>query len=84
MREELIDADAISIGKWSKDRHQLLNDQIKIAIEKVFASHRYILGPEVAEIEAAIAQYCQVNRAIGNAAIFTAFNDNTIEKNNRI
>ncbi|MCF7911564.1 MAG: DegT/DnrJ/EryC1/StrS family aminotransferase [Candidatus Cloacimonetes bacterium] len=43
-------------------------DEIKVAINKVLDSHQYILGPEVQELEAAVAKYCQVGRAIGCAS----------------
>ena len=43
-------------------------DEIKIALNKVLSSHKYILGPEVQELEKSIAEYCQVDRAIGCAS----------------
>ncbi|MCF7919534.1 MAG: DegT/DnrJ/EryC1/StrS family aminotransferase [Candidatus Cloacimonetes bacterium] len=38
---------------------------IREAFEKIFAGHHYILGPEVFELESAIAEYCGVKHAIG-------------------
>ena len=51
-----------------KAQYDDILDEIRTAIEKVFSSHRYILGPEVAEIEAEVAKYCKAKRAIGCAS----------------
>ena len=41
---------------------------IKAEIEKVFKSHKYILGPQVKEFEEDIQKYCQCNHAVGCAS----------------
>ena len=44
-----------------RDRLQPGLDQ---AIEKVLAEHRFILGPEVAELEEALSDYCEVGHTV--------------------
>ena len=51
-----------------KAQYDDILDDIRQAMEKVFSAHSYILGPEVKEIEKAIAEYCGVKRAIGCAS----------------
>ncbi len=43
-------------------------NEIKSNIEKVFNTHRYILGPQVDELETRIAEYCGTRFAIGCAS----------------
>ncbi len=45
-----------------------IRDEVMAAIEEVCASQRFILGPQVAEFEAAAAQACGVAHAIGCAS----------------
>ncbi len=45
----------------------LLND-IRKGMEEVFASHKYILGPQVKELEEKIANYCEAKFAVGCAS----------------
>ncbi len=45
-----------------------IRDEVMAAIEAVCASQRFILGPQVAEFEAAAAQACGVAHAIGCAS----------------
>lgn len=42
-----------------------IRDDLKAAVDEVIESTRYILGPQVEALEAAIAQYCGVRRAVG-------------------
>jgi len=51
-----------------KLQYDLVLTDIKTAIEKVFESHRYILGPQVKEFEKDMQKYCEVNHAIGCAS----------------
>lgn len=46
---------------------QVLTD-IKIEIDKVLESHKYILGPQVKEFEEDMQKYCDVKHAIGCAS----------------
>ncbi|MFQ5597673.1 MAG: DegT/DnrJ/EryC1/StrS family aminotransferase [Nitrospiria bacterium] len=45
--------------------HAPIKDEIFKVFESVFQSQAYILGPEVAKLEASIAAYCGVDHAIG-------------------
>jgi len=45
-----------------------LRDGLHQAIERVMASQRFVLGDEVRELEASIADYCQTKHAIGCAS----------------
>jgi dTDP-3-amino-3,4,6-trideoxy-alpha-D-glucose transaminase len=44
-----------------------LRDEVKAAIERVVASGRYILGPEVSALEAEFADYCGAGHGVGVA-----------------
>ncbi|HEU4685234.1 MAG TPA: DegT/DnrJ/EryC1/StrS family aminotransferase, partial [Nitrospira sp.] len=45
--------------------HEPLHKEIMAAIEQVFRSQAFILGPEVTKLEERIASYCQTRAAIG-------------------
>jgi len=51
-----------------KSQYDDIMPSVREAFEKIFATHHYILGPEVAELEAAVAKYCGVKHAIGCAS----------------
>jgi dTDP-4-amino-4,6-dideoxygalactose transaminase len=42
-----------------------IEDDVHVALERIFASQQFILGPEVAELEKACAAFLKVERAIG-------------------
>lgn len=48
-----------------KPQYQALSAEILAAIEKVCASQAFILGANVKQLEAAVAQYCQCSHGIG-------------------
>jgi dTDP-4-amino-4,6-dideoxygalactose transaminase len=48
-----------------KAQHEPLHQEILKAIEKVMHSNTFILGPEVSELEARLAEYCQAESAVG-------------------
>lgn len=48
-----------------KPQYQVLKGEIQAAIEKVCASQTFILGPNVKELEAAVAKYCRCHYGIG-------------------
>ncbi|RMF84999.1 MAG: DegT/DnrJ/EryC1/StrS family aminotransferase [Nitrospinota bacterium] len=48
-----------------KAQYRGIQDEIRAAIERVCASQRFILGPEVEALEEAIATFCGVPYAIG-------------------
>src|SRR5262249_44549371 len=48
-----------------KPQYQPLAAEIQAAIERVCASQHFILGPEVRELEASVAAYCQCRHGIG-------------------
>lgn len=50
------------------DQFALVQDEIRRRIESVFDSQRFILGPEVEELEQALASYVDVRHAIGCAS----------------
>jgi dTDP-4-amino-4,6-dideoxygalactose transaminase len=45
-----------------------IGPEVIAAVEAVFRSQRFVLGPEVAEFEAAAARHCEVKEAIGCAS----------------
>ncbi|MEQ8785882.1 MAG: DegT/DnrJ/EryC1/StrS family aminotransferase [Pirellulaceae bacterium] len=45
-----------------------LREEILAALESVFDSGRYVLGPQVTEFEQAVAEYCRVEHAVGCAS----------------
>lgn len=48
-----------------KAQYQSIREEINEAVQTVFESQRFIGGPEVEALEAAIAAYCRVPHAIG-------------------
>jgi dTDP-4-amino-4,6-dideoxygalactose transaminase len=46
-------------------QYRTLADPIRIEIEQVLSSQRFILGPKVKQFEEAIARFCQIPYAIG-------------------
>ena len=48
--------------------HEPLHKEIMSAIEQVFRSQAFILGPEVSKLEERVAAYCQTQGAIGVAS----------------
>ena len=51
-----------------KQQYQTLKQQIDAAMQETAASARYILGPNVAELEREIAAYCDGDRAVAVAS----------------
>ncbi len=51
-----------------KEQNAILRPEIEAAIARVLDSNGFILGPEVAELEKELADYCQVKHAIGCAS----------------
>lgn len=45
-----------------------IRKEITMSLEEVFQAHQFILGPQVAELEAMIAHYCDIPFAIGVAS----------------
>ncbi len=48
-----------------KAQYASIRDEVQAAIERVCAAQYFILGPEVQALEAEIADYCEVEHAIG-------------------
>lgn len=48
-----------------KRQYQTIKEEIKLAIDEVLESQSFILGPKVNEFESLMADYCNVNGAIG-------------------
>jgi dTDP-4-amino-4,6-dideoxygalactose transaminase len=51
-----------------KAQYATIKDEIKAAIERVIESQYFIMGPDVAELEKAIAEYCGCAFAVGCAS----------------
>ena len=51
-----------------KTQYAPMKEEIRAAVDRVFESQHFILGKEVAEFEKEIAEYSQVNHAIGCAS----------------
>src|SRR5882762_4629476 len=47
------------------EQYRALSEEIRAATDEVLASHRFTLGPKLAEFEKAIAEYCHVSHAVG-------------------
>ena len=45
-----------------------IRDDVRQAVDRVFASQHFVMGPEVAALETEIAAYCQTKEAIGCAS----------------
>src|SRR5205085_12208594 len=48
-----------------RQQHEPLRDELRAAVERVFESHQFVLGPEVQALEAELARYCQTQHAVG-------------------
>lgn len=51
-----------------KEQNQLLRPEIEAALGRVLDTNAFILGPEVAELEKELAEYCTTRHAIGCAS----------------
>jgi len=51
-----------------KAQYATIRDQVRAAVDEVFESQRFILGPQVASLEEEVARYCGVPCAIGVAS----------------
>jgi dTDP-4-amino-4,6-dideoxygalactose transaminase len=49
-------------------QYQLIRDEVRNAVERVFESQQFVLGPEVAALEEEVAKYSQTKFAIGCAS----------------
>lgn len=49
-------------------QHRKLERELKAGIEQVISSGKFILGPEVAELEKKLSEYCGTARALGVAS----------------
>lgn len=45
--------------------HEPLRQEILVALEKIFRSQAFILGPEVSRLEERVAAYCQSRYGVG-------------------
>ena len=48
-----------------KAQHAQLRDEIRVAVDRVFESQHFILGPEVQALESELAHYLEVRHAVG-------------------
>src|SRR5205085_4325561 len=48
-----------------RQQHEPLRDELRAAVERVFESHHFVLGPEAQALEAELARYCQTQHAVG-------------------
>jgi dTDP-4-amino-4,6-dideoxygalactose transaminase len=49
-------------------QYQTIRKEVETALARVIESQMFVLGPEVQELEAELAEYCQVARGIGCAS----------------
>lgn len=49
-------------------QYQTIRDEVKEAVDEVFETQRFVLGEEVEQLEAEIADYCDARYAIGCAS----------------
>ena len=45
-----------------------ISDAVRLAVDRVFETQQFVMGPEVAALEAEVAAYCQTKEAIGCAS----------------
>ncbi|HKP80701.1 MAG TPA: DegT/DnrJ/EryC1/StrS family aminotransferase [Pyrinomonadaceae bacterium] len=45
-----------------------IRDAVRLAVDRVFETQHFVMGPEVAALEAEVAAYCQTKEAIGCAS----------------
>ena len=45
-----------------------IRDSVRLAVDRVFETQHFVMGPEVAALEAEVAAYCQTKEAIGCAS----------------
>ena len=45
-----------------------IRDAVRLAVDRVFETQQFVMGPEVAALEAEVAAYCQTTEAIGCAS----------------
>ena len=45
-----------------------IRDELRLAVDRVFETQQFVMGPEVAALEAEVAAYCQTKEAIGCAS----------------
>src|ERR1044072_515059 len=45
-----------------------IRDALRLAVDRVFETQHFVMGPEVAALETEIAAYCQTKEAIGCAS----------------
>lgn len=45
-----------------------IRDNVRPAVDRVFESQHFVMGPEVAALEAEVAAYCHTNEAVGCAS----------------
>src|ERR1041384_3258788 len=48
-----------------RQQHEPLRAELRAAVERVFDTQQFVLGPEVQALEAELAAYCQTKHAIG-------------------
>jgi dTDP-4-amino-4,6-dideoxygalactose transaminase len=49
-------------------QYTCVRDTVRQAVDRVFESQQFVMGPEVAALEAEVAAYCQTREAIGCAS----------------
>jgi dTDP-4-amino-4,6-dideoxygalactose transaminase len=51
-----------------KAQYVSIRDTVRQAVDRVFESQHFVMGPEVAALETEVAAYCETNEAIGCAS----------------
>jgi dTDP-4-amino-4,6-dideoxygalactose transaminase len=51
-----------------KAQYVSIRDDVRAAVDRVFESQHFVMGPEVVALEAEVAAYCQTKEAIGCAS----------------
>ena len=49
-------------------QYAAIRDDVRVAVDRVFESQYFVMGPEVAALEAEVAAYCQTKEAVGCAS----------------
>jgi dTDP-4-amino-4,6-dideoxygalactose transaminase len=49
-------------------QYETIRDEIDLAVRRVIESQRFVMGPEVEQLEAELAEYCEVPHSVGCAS----------------
>src|SRR5213079_3616623 len=51
-----------------RPQYAIIRDEVRAAIDRIFDTQQFVLGPEGQNLEAEVARYCQTKFAVGCAS----------------